>query len=244
MSISVAMATYNGEKYIEEQIISILNQLSESDELVISDDNSTDFTTAKIAGFSKIDKRIKLLKGPSKGVVKNFENAINNCKNELIFLSDQDDIWDKNKISILSSCFKENNYDLILHNARILYDDNKKDVELFFDKRGCRKGIIKNIAKNSYMGCCMVFKNEMKNYFLPFPKYIPMHDQWIGILCEKYGHVLFLDTPLIFYRRHANNASNETPSSIITRLKWRLTLIFCLAYRGLKIEKGNQKNEK
>ena len=232
------------KKYICEQIDSILNQLGEKDELVISDDNSTDSTAEIIAGFLKRDKRLKLLKSPRKGIVKNFENAINNCSNELIFLSDQDDIWDDNKIYVLLSCFEESNADLILHNARILYDDNNQGKELFFDKRGCKKGIINNIVKNSYMGCCMAFRKEMKEYFLPFPKNIPMHDQWIGIICEKYGQVLFLDAPLISYRRHSSNASNDSPSSILTRLKWRLTLVTCFVYRILKIKKGNQKQWK
>lgn len=240
MRISVAMATFNGEKFIKEQIISILNQLNENDELVISDDKSTDLTREIIADFIKNDNRIKLIDGRCKGISQNFENAIINCSNEYIFLSDQDDIWDNNKVSAILSTFEKSNCDLILHNARIFTEDNDYSTATFFQKRGCRKGIFNNIIKNSYIGCCMAFKADMKNYFLPFPKKIPMHDQWIGLICEKYGKVQFIDTPLILYRRHSNNASSDTPSSILTRIKWRFNIIFNLITITLKVNKGDK----
>ena len=97
MSISIAMATYNGEKYIKDQLDSILVQLGKDDEIIISDDKSTDQTTEIIKKYIKEDSRIKLLEGPQKGFVKNFENALLNCSNEIIFLCDQDDIWLENK---------------------------------------------------------------------------------------------------------------------------------------------------
>ena len=91
--ISVAMATYNGEKYIKKQIESILINLNKDDELIISDDGSKDKTLDIIKSIK--DKRIKIISGPKQGVIKNFENALNNCTGEYIFLSDQDDIWGK-----------------------------------------------------------------------------------------------------------------------------------------------------
>ena len=89
--VSVAMASFNGEKYISTQIKTILENLTENDELVISDDGSTDGTRRIIEGFN--DSRIRLLEGPKQGVKKNFENAIRNCSGKYIFLSDQDDVW-------------------------------------------------------------------------------------------------------------------------------------------------------
>lgn len=238
MNISVAMATYNGEKFISEQIESILCELGENDELIISDDNSSDTTREIVSAFINKDSRIKLINGPCKGIVRNFENAIKNCNNEIILLCDQDDIWDANKVETLLNCFEKSNADLILHNARINYEDNSNSCELFFEKRGCKKGIFNNILKNSYIGCCMAFKSSMRKYFLPFPEKIPMHDQWIGIMCEKYGKVELLDTPLITYRRHNSNASGETPSSIFKRVNWRISLIANIIKRNRKIKKG------
>lgn len=236
MSISVAMATYNGEKYIREQLTSIINQLGEDDEVIISDDKSSDNTTSIINEFIEKDKRIKLIKGPCLGVIKNFENAISNCKNDYVFLSDQDDIWHDNKIESVLSCFEKTKADLILHNADIMQNGEISN-QTFFEKRGVKKGIKNNILKNSYIGCCMAFKADMKKYILPFPENLPMHDQWIGIICEKYGKVEFIDTPLITYRRHDNNASGDTHSSVLTMLKWRFNLISAFNKRSKKIKR-------
>lgn len=242
MSISVAMASYNGEKYIKEQLLSIINQLSDDDEIIISDDNSSDLTREIITQLALSDNRIKLIDGPCDGLIRNFENAILKCKNEYIFLSDQDDIWDNYKVKTVLSEFNRTNSDLILHNARILYDDTKDCSEFFFEKRGSKKGVLNNILKNSYIGCCMAFRSSLKAVILPFPENIPMHDQWIGLLAEKRGRVTFLDEPLISYRRHSDNASSETPSSMLTRINWRMNLIYNLILRD-KRDRNGGKNE-
>ena len=106
LKISVAMASYNGEKYIKEQIRSILENLDEHAELVISDDGSTDETVAIVKEMARNDKRVKLIFGPGKGIKKNFEYAIANCTGEYIFLSDQDDIWAKNKVKVVMQTFE------------------------------------------------------------------------------------------------------------------------------------------
>ena len=105
-SVSVAMASYNGEKYIKEQLESILKQLKDTDEVIISLDPSTDATEQVIASLK--DKRIQVISGPGKGVKKNFENAIIHCKNDIIFLSDQDDIWLDGKQNADSNIFYRN----------------------------------------------------------------------------------------------------------------------------------------
>jgi len=240
MNISVAMATYNGEQFIKEQLLSVLSQLDNYDEIVISDDNSTDNTTSIILSFIENDSRIRLINGPCKGVVKNFENAIKHCNNEYVLLCDQDDLWKSNKVSSLLYCFENESCDLVLHNAEILNENSTSDLT-FFEKRGCRKGIFNNILKNSYIGCCMAFKREMIQFFTPFPDKIPMHDQWIGIICEKYGKVEFLNENLIVYRRHDNNISKDEHSSILQMLKWRIYLVANLIKRLYSL-KGVHKN--
>lgn len=117
MRISICLASYNGEKYIKEQLLSILPQLSEKDEVIISDDNSSDNTLGIVRGFD--DKRIKIyINEGSHGVVSNFENAIKHASGDYIFLSDQDDIWLSNKKEKCLSCLQE--YDFISHNAFIV----------------------------------------------------------------------------------------------------------------------------
>jgi len=110
MKISVCMASYNGEKYIRQQIDSILPQLGESDELIISDDSSTDDTISVVKSIN--DNRIKLIKDQKfKSPVSNFENAIKNATGDFIFLCDQDDIWQPNKVESVLPFLKQ--YDLV-----------------------------------------------------------------------------------------------------------------------------------
>ena len=177
--VSVAMATYNGEKYIYEQIRTILDNLKENDELVISDDSSTDKTIEIIKGFN--DKRIKLILGPKKGIKQNFANAIQNTTGNYIFLSDQDDIWEKNKVDKVIKCFENNNFLLIQHDALIIDENGNIIFDSFAKHRKVKIGIIKNIIKNSYHGCCIAFKKELKDKVLPIPNNIYLHDQWIGL---------------------------------------------------------------
>ena len=222
--ISVAMATYNGEKYIKEQIDSILKQLTVNDELIISDDGSTDTTLKIINSYN--DSRIKVVNGPKIGVKQNFANAIKNCTGKYIFLSDQDDIWIDNKVNKVLRTFENNKCTCIVHDA-IVFDSNTNNIlyDSFYKLRNSKKGIVKNIIKNSYIGCCMAFDSRMKDKILPIPNDIEMHDQWIGILNDKYGNVIFIKDKLLKYRRHGSNVSSLKHHSLMKMIKNRLTLI-------------------
>ena len=203
--ISVAMATYNGEKYVRDQIDSILKELKSYDELIISDDGSIDDTVKIIKNIG--DPRIKLIKGPRMGVKQNFANAIKNCTGKYIFLADQDDIWLDGKVERVLSKFNDK-VTCVLHDAKIV--DEKLNIinDSFFGFRKSKLGKINNIVKNSYIGCCMAFSKELKPFILPIPDDIEMHDQWIGLLSEKYGKSVLLNEPLILYRRHGKNTSS------------------------------------
>ena len=222
--VSVVMATYNGEKYIKEQIDSILCQLDNKDELIISDDGSND-TTLKIINSYK-DNRIKLINGPHKGVKQNFANAIKECTGKYIFLSDQDDIWDAKKIERVLNIFDQKKCLCVVHDCIVFDSDSKETIyESFYKFRNSKKGIIRNIWKNSYIGCCMAFDSKMKKYILPIPNDIEMHDQWIGILCEKKGESIFIDDKLIRYRRHNGNVSEMKHHPPMKMIKNRIKLL-------------------
>lgn len=204
--ISVAMATYNGEKYIKEQIETILKNLKDDDELVISDDGSSDMTVEIIKSFN--DKRIKLIDGPKNGLKKNFENAIKNTMGDYIFLSDQDDIWMEDKVEKVIECFNSNNYILIQHDAIVVDENDNVIFDSFAEHRKVKTGIIKNLIKNSYHGCCIAFRKELKDRILPIPNNVYLHDQWIGMIAELEGKTYFLNEILMKYRRHSENNSS------------------------------------
>lgn len=204
--ISVAMATYNGEKYIKEQIDSILLNLMSEDELIISDDGSNDSTREVIRSYN--DSRIRLIDGPGKGVKKNFENAIVNCTGKYIFLCDQDDIWAKEKVDIVCHTFEKQKCKVVVHDCTIVDEGGAVISESFFKMRKSGPGVIKNFVKNTYIGCCMAFDSSLKEKVLPIPDDIEMHDQWIGIQGDCTGKNVFIKNKLLFYRRHGDNASD------------------------------------
>ena len=223
-NISVAMATYNGAKYIREQLESILKQLNEKDEIIISDDGSIDNTIDIINSLK--DERIKILNGPKKGVKQNFANAISNCSGKYIFLSDQDDVWINGKVDTVLNTFDSKKCKCVVHDC-IVFDSQSNDIlhDSFYKFRKSRNGIIKNIFKNSYIGCCMAFDSELIKLILPIPNDIEMHDQWIGIIAEKKGKSIFITDKLIKYRRHNNNASQLKHHSLFLMITNRIRLI-------------------
>ena len=124
MKISVAMAYYNGGTYIEEQMDSILSQLGEKDEVIVSIDGASDGSKPLL--LSEVDSRIHIVKGPGKGVVRNFENAIRHCNGDIIYLSDQDDIWKPDKVEKVNYAFSNPEVKAVLHDAEIVDDRSGK----------------------------------------------------------------------------------------------------------------------
>lgn len=208
--ISVCIATYNGEKYIKEQIESILFQTIQPNEIIISDDNSTDKT---IEIIKKINSPlIKIFKNKDKGIIKNFENALLNSIGGYIFLCDQDDIWKNNKIEKVIEKLKT--YDLVVHNAEIKeMNIDSKIKKTLFEIYNSKSGIVRNFYKNSYVGCCMAFNRKILEKSIPFPEKIYMHDAWIGMISEINGKIYFEEEILMEYRRHGNNASETCEKS-------------------------------
>ena len=232
INISVAMATYNGKDFIEQQIDSILSNLEENDELIISDDGSTDGTLEIIHDYVKKDKRVTLLAGPKKGVIKNFENALLHCTGDYIFLSDQDDIWLPNKKQTVMSYFAQDK-DLIavVHDAVVIDENNNIIMESWFKYRNSKNGFIRNLIKNRYLGCCMVFKRKLLEYALPIPEDIEMHDWWLGLYAELKGKTKFINEKLFQYRRHSKNVSSLNHYSIKKMIKNRWILLRRLIIR-------------
>ncbi|MFT6933804.1 MAG: glycosyltransferase involved in cell wall biosynthesis [Maribacter sp.] len=231
LKVSVCMAVYNGAAFLKEQLDSILLQLEENDEVIISDDGSTDETLAIIAGYQ--DKRIRIYHSEKRSIIKNFENSLKRAKGEIIFLADQDDIWYPKKVATM--IFYMGEFDLIFSNASV-FSKNTEASYLLYDYNTTRTGVLRNFIKNNYIGATMAFKREILNKALPFPSHIYMHDAWIGMTAELKGKTFFIKEPLIFYRRHDNNASEtgkKSSNSFFKKMKMRYNLAHCLLMRFL-----------
>jgi len=230
--ISVCIPTYNGAKFIKKQLASILHQLDTTDEIIISDDGSTDSTIDIINEFS--DERLKVFYHNDSCISKykfnlttrNISNAISKASGDIIFLADQDDIWNNDKVKLCKQYLQ--NYDLILHDCEIVDQNNELLNSSYFELNNSKPGIVKNIMKNSYLGCCMVMKRQVINLAMPFPNSEVPHDIWIGLIAEKFGKVIFAPEKLVRYRRHGNNlsASGEaSTNSIIFKILYRLIIL-------------------
>lgn len=241
MNISVCLASFNGEKYISHQIKSILNQLDINDELIICDDGSTDNTLGIIKQFN--DYRIRLYEELNHfNPIFNFESAIKYTSKEIVVLSDQDDVWVQNRVEIIKNHFNKTNdvkYNLLVMDAQGIDSEGLILYPSMLEYLNARRGILKNIKKNSYIGCCLAFSKDVKNLIIPFPKKIPMHDVWIGIICDLYGSVFFDKRISLIYRRHGNNFTRER-YSVFKSISWRFMLLFNLFIRSISLLKSKK----
>lgn len=207
MKVSICLATFNGELFISEQINSILQQIGKDDEVIVSDDGSTDKTLEVIKNIG--DSRIKVFNNHGEhGYTPNFENALKQVSGDIIFLSDQDDVWLPDKYSLVLETLKT--YDLVVTNSFVT-DENLNIInDSFFSIYKSGPGILKNLISNSYYGSCMAFNKKILNASLPFPRNREIgFDLWLGMTAEIVGKVKFIDKPLLLYRRH-----NETVTQI------------------------------
>jgi glycosyltransferase involved in cell wall biosynthesis len=221
--ISVALACYNGEKFIKEQIYSILNQKDVELEIVICDDCSTDNTVKIIKEIQKEDQRVFLFENEKQlGVVKNFEKAIGLCKGEFIALSDQDDVWNENKLKIqLLELSKYDEFDkpiLIAHDLEIMSYDLKTSGGSFWEKFKIKfsKKPFNCFFSNSLTGCTVFTRTDDLKKALPFEECI-LHDHQIYIYYQVFGDIKPIKNKLIQFRRHESNVTTTTKLNLIDR---------------------------
>lgn len=239
--ISVCMATYNGEAFIRQQLSSILNQLGEQDEVIISDDGSRDTTLAVIAAFS--DPRIKVIAhrrdwlAASTPVItrvkKSFASALEQAQGEFIILSDQDDEWLDGRVSAALAELN-NGADLVVCDCRVVGDDNQTLFSSWYDFIPPSSSLLRTLWKSSFHGCCMAFRAALLRRALPFPERDIGHDTWIGMTACRLGKVSFLRQPYILYRRHGNAVTHcgfKSERSLKTKLLYRKDLVLSLMKR-------------
>ena len=213
MKIDILMATFNGEKYLREQIDSILNQTYKNFRLLISDDGSTDATRDILKEYiAKDDRIVVFLQKKNIGVVKNFEYLMEKVEAEYFMFSDQDDIWHKDKIQKTLDKMEECNYDLVYTDLQVV-DENLNIIQKSYWKlKGFDKKIKYNDFNSLYLnnyitGCTMLVKSKWLNKILPLPhksEYI-LHDYWVALIVSKFGKMAYVSQPQIDYRQHIDN---------------------------------------
>ena len=230
------MAVYNGERFIQQQVTSILAQLRPNDEIVIVDDTSSDNTIKILDGYQ--DARIKITRnGENIGSNASFQKALSHASGDFIFLADQDDVWYPHKVETALEHLQTHDLDLLVHDARVIDVVKKSTIsESLFELYRSSPGLVRNLISSRHTGCCMVMRRETLDKMLPIPLMRGVqHDAWIGTLSGIYRlKKEFLAIPLIDYNRHE---LNESPlirtQSLYHVFVNRLSLINCLFLRVL-----------
>ncbi|MGR5431122.1 glycosyltransferase [Vibrio astriarenae] len=231
--LSIVIASYNGFKYISEQLESIIPQLAESDEIIVCDDGSTDGTFELVE--SKYKNHVTLVRNPHKGVVSNFFFAMQVANNDLIVLCDQDDYWFPFRLKVIRYSFFLG-ADMVIMNSIVTDKDKKSTGVRLFDVIPPKSGVFSNIVSNSFVGCHMAFNRCRLPHINSGSINVPMHDSFIGIwFLIKRLSIRVVEHPTMFFRRHENNASNTLAKSkrgLFLRLTERFMLILNL-FNGL-----------
>jgi glycosyltransferase involved in cell wall biosynthesis len=208
--ISVAMCTYNGERFLVEQLDSILNQTYQNIELVIVDDCSTDGTVALLEGYAQRDQRIRVIRNHQNlGFVQNFAKAMGECRGELIALADQDDIWFPEKIASLYHDIGDN---WLIYSEISPVDSTGKLLNSKFPKVNRLEGHcpLALMLNNCVTGHASLLRKEMLPLAMPAISDMPYHDQWLAIVASSRGKLKASDQVLSYYRQHDNNAVWKT----------------------------------
>jgi glycosyltransferase involved in cell wall biosynthesis len=207
--VSVCMAVYNGAPYLGQQVQSIRSQLRPADELIVADDASQDDSISILQSMD--DPRLHVVQNDGNiGVLGTFEKALHLATGDVLFLSDQDDLWLSGKLEKVLQVFATRpDVTMVATDAAIIDEKGDTIAPSFFAQRGrFAPGPVHNFLKNKYLGCTLSFRREMLPIFLPIPPDVPMHDIWFGVLNGIYGRTYFIDEPLVAYRRHGRNASS------------------------------------
>ena len=208
------MATYNGEKYLREQIDSILGQSFSDFRLLISDDCSSDLTREILNEYVEKDNRVVVfLQTKNLGVVKNFEYLMEKVEGEYFMFADQDDVWAQDKVQKSLNKMLETDCDLVYTNLEVVGQDletlNKSYWKLKgFEKKVKRYNDFQSLYLNNYItGCTMLVKSKWIEKILPLPrksKYI-LHDYWTALVVGKVGKMSYVEETMVKYRQHIDN---------------------------------------
>jgi glycosyltransferase involved in cell wall biosynthesis len=231
--VSVCLASYNGEKYICEQMESILSELSTFDEIIVVDDCSKDNTIQLIKEFN--DPRIKIfLNDHNRRHVYTFNRAISLATNDVIMLADQDDVWLHGRVSLLVNnlidsgvFFISSNYDYIDASGNLIDQVNRHELLSRDSNRNLKNIMNIFLGRINYFGCAMAFRKELKSIILPVPSYIESHDLWIAMASNIAGSTLHINEKTLMRRLHQLNQTNPN-RSLLLKIKSRIIFLMSI----------------
>jgi glycosyltransferase involved in cell wall biosynthesis len=206
--VSIALCTYNGEKYLREQIESIINQTYKNIEIIIVDDSSVDNTFEIARSYMATDARVKCFRnGDNLGFNKNFEKALRLTTGAFISISDQDDIWEPQKIEVLLNSIKESW--LVFSNSVYINADGSGTQRKLLNQFSLQGRSYKALLFNNYItGHTTLFTREFLNYILPFPE-VGFYDWWMGFIALYHNRLTFVDKILTKYREHPDAVTSN-----------------------------------
>lgn len=237
--ISVCIATYNGEKYIQEQLDSILSQLGRGDELIICDDQSIDRTLDIIADYR--DDRIRTYRNDTRmGHVRNFEKAISLARGDFIFLSDQDDVWLPGRVTAMMKYMEDEPSALLVASNFDLIDENGNAIGEFRFLRSVKPLRLMQLfcilaGRAPYFGCTFLMRRRMLDYCMPIPARIESHDIWIALVASMVGHVVNIPGSTLQHRVHGRNVTVKKRRATSVILWSRYYFIRALVMRAFSL---------
>lgn len=221
--IAILLSTFNGDKYLETQIRSIINQTYQNWILYVRDDGSNDQTTTILKKYSGIDSRIMYNHQDHEnlGVSASFFKLLNNAEASYYMFCDQDDFWKKDKVEKTLKFMvnvDNKNIPVLVHTDLSIVDSNLDIIEKSMKHNKVSSNFKDVIFNNSVTGCTVIFNNKLKYYMKNTdPKNIYMHDWWCSLVASYFGKIYFMNQQTILYRQHKNNVVG-TNNNIIERV--------------------------
>ena len=208
--ISICMATYNGEKYLKEQIESVIKQSYKNFELIIQDDNSTDNTLQILQEYADLPNISIFVNETNLGYIKNFETLLQRAQGEYIAISDQDDIWQEDKLDTLLHNIQDAT---LIYSNSLLIDAEGKSLKRTLSQKLKNNFISSSeplnfLYDNTVSAHAVLFKRELLAYLAPLPTHL-YFDQYIAMLAASLNGVKFIDKNLVEYRQHNTNTLSQ-----------------------------------
>lgn len=214
-TVHIVMASYNGEKYLKEQMDSLLAQTYQNITIEVCDDGSSDHTCDIAAQYCSRDPRITLHKnGENKGYVRNFLEGMRRSSADYVMLCDQDDIWDRDKVEVTLRAMEQAEKDgrdrpLMVFTDAVNFDsDTGKELGRFHENSHLntkRLDTAHLFMENKVIGCTVMVNQKVVSYLAEIPKGIRVHDWWLALICSHFGKIIYLDRPTLRYRQHGGN---------------------------------------